>query len=181
MTMKYKYLLAGLGFASLICGSADAASSPTSFSRAGQTLDVGDFKVEGTPNFDLVADEARGVLHLIYETGAAQPHIEHRTSTDARTWSEAAMLPGEGRSPRAAVDSNGTLHVVYGRKLPEIRNDVANRVWYTSRNARAGSAFIEPVEIEAPPSHDRRAWSSSSKSKSKARMRSGSSNGSLGP
>ncbi|MGH7959764.1 MAG: hypothetical protein ACREH8_22505, partial [Opitutaceae bacterium] len=84
----------------------------------------------------------------------AQPHLEHRTSTDGRTWSDAAVLPGEGRAPRAAVDSHGTLHVVFGRKLPGIKNDCENRIWHTSREARAGSMFRDPVEIKVPSTYD---------------------------
>jgi hypothetical protein len=114
-------------------------------------LPVAGLEAQGRPNFDVALHEPSGRLYFIHQSGAGSPTLTLAESADGGlTWTPPEALDGEGWSPRLEVDSRGTLHLAFGRKLPGLKGDIENRVWYRSRPA--GGRWSAPQELEVAPS-----------------------------
>ena len=129
------------GLASLHARAAESdASRQLNLPAQWITLRVGAIEVPfgKHPDFDVVADERRGILHFVWRNNTTLSYC-HSTS-GGEIWSAPEPLPAAGRAPRLAVDNRGTLHVIH-----ETASDQTPRLVWHKGEVRIFYAESAPV------------------------------------
>lgn len=126
-----EWLVAGLMAALPLLVAAGPGSPPAS-----TALRVGDWEVSARASFDVVSDQVNGRLHFVY---AEVGRLHHAESSDGgATWTTPRHV-ASGYGQVMAVDSLGTLHLVYEAAM-------STRMEYRTF---AGGVWSEPRELSA--------------------------------
>ncbi len=117
-------------------------------------MPVGLLTTPSNPDFDVLVDSARNVIHFV---GTDARRLRYLNSTDGGlTWSAPEDL-GPGWAPRIAVDSKGEVHLVSGTDGPRGKKvtDTEGEGWY---RVRTNGVWSAPVALVPPltPHHMRR-------------------------
>jgi len=134
-------------------GGPDSSTQAASRHRdagVGEARQVGSLATPRHPDFDVVEEPARKVIHFI---GTESRRLRYMKSTDGGlTWSSPEDL-GAGWAARMATDSKGNVHLVYGTDPwddpadPPENGGQASTGWYRVRSSEGWSV---PVALRAP-------------------------------
>jgi len=128
----------------------DRSAQAASRHRDARARQVGSLATPWHPDFDVVEESARKVIHFI---GTESRRLRYMKSTDGGlTWSSPEDL-GAGWAARMATDSKGNVHLVYGTDPrpnpanPPKTGRQASTGWYRVRSSEGWSA---PAPLAAP-------------------------------
>lgn len=107
---------------------------------------IGDIAIDRWPGLDVVGDPRGSTMHLVYRDGMTLSHL--RSADEGWTWSRPERIVTSGLHPRLALDSAGTLHLVYCSAREKHAGDrLPNDGWY--RTWRRGH-WSPPVKLNQP-------------------------------
>ncbi len=89
-------------------------------------------------NARLIVEDHEGIYHVVYYNDAVY-HTYWDDDTD--TWSDPLMVPGTGRYPSIAVDSNNKLHLVYQNGTYSISHRFYSNGTWSSESLVHNSSF----------------------------------------
>ncbi len=109
-------------------------------------------QVPSHPSFDVAVDPVRNLIHFVYsQTHSSAVNVYYVRSADGgETWSEPERMPGNGKETRIAVDSSGTLHMVYATNSKNLFDE--SEVWYRTRSL--DGRWSDPIAIQGLPEPD---------------------------
>ena len=105
------------------------------------TQRVGTWTVSARPGFEAAGDETRNVLHFIYRVNEKLYHS--KSGDGGASWSSPELAADPGLTADVAVDSAGTLHMVYCHKHGTSAQH-GDDIWYT---AYANGTWSTPYRI----------------------------------
>ena len=116
-----------------------------------------DASVTSNPAYDVVVDPARNLVHFVYGRAyqSAAAMYSTQSADGGATWTAPEAIPGTGLEPRIAVDSQGTVHLVYGTNTKNGFDE--SECWYRSRTV--DGQWSPAVPLTALPESDGQAYS----------------------
>ncbi len=129
-----------------------AAGANATSASAGENLPftnhrIGSIEVAKSPDFDVVVDGKRKVIHFVWRDSGAVHYVA--SADGGQTWSlsQTAVAAGAAGGPRIAIDSAGRVHLAYGVVKEGAAHRMDGRIFHT---VLASERWSPPEEALVP-------------------------------